>query len=101
MMNVGDKLKVEMELECISSPAQDKGSLCFRFADCIARATNDEGDEVGSVGGAISGSLYIDFAMEGRSLVLLGGSAMQWNAVVRALRDQYGVEISEMPEGEK
>lgn len=102
MIRVGDKLKIELELRCIRSPADSKGSLVFRIADSMATLKSED-EEFGSVGGAMGGNMYIDVKLPGedRGIALLGGAAVQWNAVAKALKEQYGVEVVKVEEEEK
>ncbi len=93
MIRVGDKLKVELELNCISSPADSEGKLIMRIAG--SDVTNSEGRQIGSVGGSLAGSLYISLSPKdekGMSIILHCTAKEQWKVVTDALAEQYGID---------
>jgi len=90
-MRVGNRVKVELELECIFFPHDSGGSMTFRYEDCIARVSDEE-REIGFIGGGIGGQLVLTIEGQEGFLILQTNARQQWEAIMSALTDQYGIK---------
>lgn len=91
-MKVGDKIKIELEMECTMAPGAIKGRLWFRFADTIVKVTEGKGGaQIGDIGGAMGGALLATVMLDGKGLTLMATVKDQWEAITKALLEQHGI----------
>jgi len=92
-MKVGDKLKIEIEMECVFAPGCGTGKIYMRVAGNHAEVTDsDTGEQLGRIGGAIGGVFNATLCVDGGLLDLACDVEEQWRAVTVALKEQYGIE---------